>query len=87
MYTYIHVYIYIYIYIYIHTHKFVSANSKVSAARLATRRRLDGAMLETSVRERNVYGQFSEFQICFCGPDPGNLKFETVRTHKQRICF
>ena len=23
----------------------------------------------------------------FCGLDSGNLKFETVRTHKQRICF
>ena len=34
-----------------------------------------------------AYGQFSEFQICFCGPDPANLKFETVRTHKQHICF
>ena len=26
------------------------------------------------------YGQFSEFQIYFCGLDPGKLKFETVRT-------
>ena len=33
------------------------------------------------------YGQFSKFQIFFCGLDPGNLKFETVRTNKQRICF
>ena len=33
------------------------------------------------------YGQFSKFQIYFCGLDPGNLKFETVRTHKQHICF
>ena len=32
-------------------------------------------------------GQFSEFQICFCGLDPGNLKFETVRTNRQQICF
>ena len=31
-------------------------------------------------------GQFSEFHVCFCGLDPGNLKFETVRTNKQRIC-
>ena len=34
-----------------------------------------------------TYGQFSTFQICFCGLDPGNLKFETVQTHKQHICF
>ena len=25
--------------------------------------------------------------ICFCGLDPGNLKFETVRTHKKHIRF
>ena len=34
-----------------------------------------------------LYGQFSKFQVCFCGLDPGNLKFETVRTNKQHICF
>ena len=34
-----------------------------------------------------VYGKFSTFQVCFCSLDPGNLKSETVRTHKQRICF
>ena len=33
------------------------------------------------------YGQFSKFYVCFCGLDPGNLKFETVRTPKQHICF
>ena len=33
------------------------------------------------------YGKFSKFQVCFCGLDPGNLKFETVRTNKQCICF
>ena len=33
------------------------------------------------------YGQFSKSHVCFCGLDPGNLKFETVRTHKQHICF
>ena len=33
------------------------------------------------------YGQFSEFNVCFCGLDSGNLKFETVRTNKQHICF
>ena len=37
-------------------------------------------------RER-YYGQFSKFHVCLCGLDPGNLKFETVRTHKQHICF
>ena len=38
-------------------------------------------------RNTYVYGKFSKFQNCFCGLDSGNLKFETVRTHKQRICF
>ena len=32
-------------------------------------------------------GKFSNFQVCFCGLHPGNLKSETVRTHKQRIRF
>ena len=36
---------------------------------------------------RPVYGQFSQLHVCFCGLDPGNLKFETVRTNKQHICF
>ena len=34
-----------------------------------------------------VYGQFSNCQICFCGLDPGNLEFETVRTNKQHLFF
>ena len=25
-----------------------------------------------------VYGQFSTFHVCFCGLDPGNLKFEST---------
>ena len=33
------------------------------------------------------YGQFSKYNVCFCGLDPGNLNFETVRTHKQHVCF
>ena len=32
-----------------------------------------------------TYGEFSKFHVCFCGLDPGNLKFETVRTHKQHL--
>ena len=32
-----------------------------------------------------VYGQFSEFHVCLCGLDPGNLKFDTVRTNKQHL--
>ena len=33
------------------------------------------------------YGQFSNVHVCFCGLDPGNLNFETVRTNRQHICF
>ena len=35
----------------------------------------------------SAYGQFSRFHVFFCGLDPGNLKFETVRTNQQHICF
>ena len=34
-----------------------------------------------------IYGQFSEIHVCFCGLDPGILKFEAVRTDKKHICF
>ena len=34
-----------------------------------------------------AYGQFSNVHDCFCGLDPGNLKFETVQTRKRHICF
>ena len=33
----------------------------------------------------SYYGQFSKFHVCFCGLDPGNLKFETVRTNTQYL--
>ena len=33
----------------------------------------------------NAYGQSSEFHVCFCGLDSGNLKFETVRTNRQHV--
>ena len=33
------------------------------------------------------YGKLSKFHVCFCGLDSGNLKFETVRTDRQHICF
>ena len=39
------------------------------------------------VQWKDTYGQFSEFHVCFCGLDPGNLNFEIVRTNKQHICF
>ena len=48
------------------------------------------ALPKTTARWTNKatpYGQFSKYHVCFCGLDPGNLKFETVRTNKQHICF
>ena len=49
------------------------------------------AVCARSFRQRRPkgedYGQFSEFHVCFCGLDSVNLKFETVRTNKQYICF
>ena len=39
------------------------------------------------VHDMQAYGQFSKFHVYLCGLDSGNLKFETVRTNKQHICF
>ena len=41
----------------------------------------------TSRSMMHRYGQFSKCHVRFCDLDPGNLKFETVRTNKQHICF
>ena len=46
-----------------------------------------GLRISEGLTREYYYGQFSEFHVCFCGLDSGNLKFDTVRTHKQRICF
>ena len=54
------------------------------------RRRRASSRARSSAKQTmrsNKYGKFSKFQVCFCGLDPGNLKFETVRTNKQRILF
>ena len=48
---------------------------------------VSSTMITTIMPSRLWHGQFSEFHVCFCGLDSGNLKFETVRTHKQHICF
>ena len=78
MYSNICVYIYIYIYIYISNYDIITFG--VVQLGLAA-----GRFDEAAPSAR--YGQFSEFQTCFCGLDPGYLKFETVRSHRQRICF
>ena len=47
-----------------------------------------GAGVPVCLESREAtYGQFSKFHVCFCGLDPGNVKFETVRTNKQHVCF
>ena len=58
------------------------------SARRRTWRAADGQTAGAPRRAKfDSYGQFSKYHICFCGLDPGNLKFETVRTNKQHICF
>ena len=57
-----------------------------SEARIGHTYSLSPINQEFSVSE-NPYGQFSQFHVCFCGLDLGNLKFETARTNKQHICF
>ena len=73
----LHIYIYIYIYIYI--------NNAAGPRQMGGP---SGRILSTQIsNSMKPYGQFSQFHVCFCGLDPGNLKFETARTNKQHICF
>ena len=76
-YIYIYIYTYIYIYIYIHTH----------IPMYDTNNHTMNITYSCMISTRIIYGQFSKLYVCFCGLDAGNLKFETVRTHTQRICF
>ena len=82
IYIYIHTYIYIYIYIYIYR-----PGRRAPARRLqaggARQLVLRGNHSSNATCLRSVF----KFHVCFCGLDPGNLKFETVRTNKQHICF
>ena len=70
---YIYIYIYIYTYIYIYNY-----NYNYNYIRLPSLLGMESQL---------CYGHFSEFQMCFCGLDPGNLKSETVRAHKRHVCF
>ena len=74
----IHKYIYIYIYI----HKIPTQPSHQSLSFCSKTR-----FCHFNIVCEQTYGQFSKFHVCFCGLDSGNLKFETVRTNKQHICF
>ena len=73
IYTYIHMCIY-YAHIYIYIYIYIHTLQRL-------------VLLDTVNRALDKYGQFSKFHVCFCGLDSGDLKFETVRTIKQRICF
>ena len=46
-----------------------------------------GGACATGVAGVGYLQSIFKFNLCFCGLDHGNLKFETVRTHKQHICF
>ena len=85
VYAYIYIYIYICIYIYIYIYICISRSSARGPRAPGAGAAGVGKAFCKSMKHR--YGQFSKFQIIFCGLDPGNLKFETVRTHKQPICF
>ena len=79
--TYIYIYTHVYIYIYIDIHTYTARANGLACPPLSTA--AGRRALEYSI----MYGKFSKFKICFCGLDPGNLKFETVRTHEQPIFF
>ena len=93
------IYIYIYVYIYIERERdrnlslYINIYIYIYTSLLAIRRDARFAtwsgrpLASFSMRLLMSYGKFLEFQNCFCGLDPGNLKFETVRTNKQHICF
>ena len=75
IYVYIYIYIYIYVYIYIYTYAYTYKAPKLWGPRGPEAERVVDTV------------SFQNFKLCFCGLGPGNLKFETVRTHRQRICF
>ena len=103
IYIYMYIYIYIYIYIererdtyrhmlyyYIPTHPLARTSC---CAFLSSSWKRSGvscySFLETfrrSIRRRRCCGGLWQHERS-CGLDPGNLKFETVQTNKQHICF
>ena len=92
----VHVYeilcMYIYIYVYTHTciYVYICKTPRENAQRIESVPRGVLPVQDGLRRERPSpmeYGQFSKFNVCFCGLDSGNVKLETVRTHRQHICF
>ena len=98
IYIYISLSLYIYIYIYIYIYKGGRGGRPCASEsifmyyfllrmRIVKRISLQELLLVCARDlEGTKYGQFSNF-MCFCGLDPGNLKFETVWTNKQHIYF
>ena len=79
-----HVYIHIYIYIYI----YIRCREREMYDVVARALSMSVSQAAFCAASADIpYGQFSKIHVCFCGLDPGNLKFETARTNKQRICF
>ena len=82
IYVYVYVYMYIYIYIYIYVYTYDWPDRETPPARTSSSR---STMARTEAS--SVYGQFSKFNVCFCGLDPGTLKSDIVsKKHPQSIC-
>ena len=47
----------------------------------------DNVFQTSGVLQRYIRSVFKNYKILSCGLDPGSLKLETVRAHKQPICF
>ena len=91
IYHYMHIHTYVYIYVYVYMYAYIRELGMDRQVELQDPLPLLPGE-DRRLRKRRAglvrrYGQFSEFQICFCGLDPGNLKSETVRTDKRHVCF
>ena len=81
IYMYIHVYTHIYTYAYAYTHTYAQQARCWSDPPFQIRRGPPAG------RPHAPTVSLTNKHVCFCGRDPGNLKFWTVRTNKQHICF
>ena len=73
----VHIYLYIYKHVYSNTYYATTYSEETGWAARSSR------SWSSSFSSFIHYGQFSKFHACFFSLDPGNLKFETVRTNKQ----
>ena len=86
IYIYICCYVFVYMCIYIYIYMIIDI-CIIDCIIIHANHRLFHAIWCYSVLLSLVYGQFSKCHVCFCGLAPGNLKFGTVRTNRQHICF